>query len=148
MNIKLNVKLSILMSRFMRKMLALDRHDKAYHGVTLTQHYTIEILYRREVLTMNELSRELDLAISTLTRIIDVLVRDGIVSRQSSAQDRRKVCVTLTKKGRNLAERLKSHTEQFWTKIFDAIPYEKKKEIGNNIKTLLEALDKAGETHS
>ena len=140
---KLNIQLAILMGRFIRKIITLDRNEKACHGVTLSQHHLIDVLYRKDTLTMNELSRELNLAVSTTTRIADILVRDGIITRYPSEQDRRKVCVTLTDKGLEVAEGLKECTERFWTKILTSIPDNKKKEISQNIKLLLNAMDEA-----
>ena len=147
MNGKSDLKLSILMNRFMQKIMVLDRQEKMCWGVTLSQHYVIDMLDRKKVLTMNELSRELGLAVSTLTRIIDVLVRDEIVSRSHSAQDRRKVCIELTEKGKELAENLKECAEFFWNAVLKTIPDEKKKEISENLKILLTAVEQAGDTH-
>ena len=140
---KSDLQLSIVMSRFIQKIITLDRNEKACHGVTLSQHYMIDALYRKNILTMNELSKELNLAMSTSTRITDILVRDGIVSRQPSEIDRRKVCVTLTEKGREIAEKLNACTQQFWANILNVIPEEKKKQISANMKMLLKALDAA-----
>ena len=140
---KSDLQLSIVMSRFIQKIITLDRNEKACHGVTLSQHYMIDALYRKNILTMNELSKELNLAMSTSTRITDILVRDGIVSRQPSEIDRRKVCVTLTENGREIAEKLNACTQQFWINILNAIPEEKKKQISANMKMLLKALDAA-----
>jgi DNA-binding MarR family transcriptional regulator len=131
----------------MQKIMVLDRQEKMCWGVTLSQHYVIDTLDRKKVLTMNELSRELGLAVSTLTRIIDVLVRDEIVSRNHSTQDRRKVCIELTDKGKELAENLKECAKYFWGAVLKTIPDEKKKEITDNLKVLLTALDQAGDTH-
>lgn len=131
------------MGRFIRKILILDRHEKSCHGVTLSQHYAIDALYRKNVLTMNELSRELGLAISTLTRIVDVLTRNGLVSRNQSKQDRRKVCIELTEKGKTLAEELNSYAELFWQDILETIPAEKTPELIEDLKILLKALDGA-----
>lgn len=145
MTIHTDQKLAVIMSRFIQKILMLDRNERAAHGVTLTQHYTIAAIHRRGTLSMNELSASLNLALSTLTRIIDILVRDGIVAREPSPQDRRKVCVVLTKKGKALADQLNKGTEIFWSRISQAIPESQKKNIIENIRTLIEAIDIAEE---
>ena len=92
---------------------------------------------------MKELSQAVGLAISTLTRILDVLVRDKIVCRYQSQQDRRKVNICLTKKGKALAEKLNECGEKFWSKIFEAIPPQKKQEITDNLSLLLHAIEGA-----
>ena len=134
------------MSRLVHRIMIMDRSEKLCYGVTLSQAYTIGALQKNSMLTMNELSQELGLAMSTLTRIIDVLVKNEIVMRQQSTQDRRKVCVELTDKGKDLAEKLKVCGEKFWQKIIDEIPREKMDEIANNLQILLNALEKAEQT--
>ena len=144
---KTDLKLSILINRFMQKIMTLDRQEKMCQGVTMSQHYVIDALYRKQTLTMNELSREVGVAVSTLTRSIDVLARNGIVLRRHSEQDRRKVCIELTDKGREQAETLKQCAEYFWGAVLATIPNEKKQEISENLRILLNALEQASDSH-
>lgn len=141
MSINLSKKFTLTMSRFFQKIMILDRAEKLCQGVTLSQAYAIGTIQRREILTMNELSQELGLAISTLTRIIDVMVRNEIVCRYHSEQDRRKVNICLTEKGKQLAANLEICGQKFWSKIFDQIPDEKKKEVTDNLNLLLKAIE-------
>ena len=134
---------SAIMSQCIQKIIALDRAEKVCYGVTISQAYAIGAIHKSEIITMKELSQELGLAISTLTRIIDVLVRDEIVCRNQSDLDRRKVNICLTEKGKYLAEKLRDCGEKFWEKIFEAIPNEKKKEITDNLNLLLKAIEGA-----
>ncbi|MBN1780830.1 MarR family transcriptional regulator [bacterium] len=136
-----DTKLSLLMARLIHRIIVLDRDEKSCQGVSLTQHYTIAALYRKKRLTMNELSREVHLAISTLTRIVDVLVRDGLVQRKPSPEDRRKVIAELTEKGNEKARHLRECTQRFWTDILSRIPDEKKPDLTGQVKLLLEAME-------
>lgn len=131
----------------MQKIMTLDRQEKMCQGVTLSQHHVIDALARKKRLAMNELSQEVGVAVSTLTRIVDVLVRDGIVARRHSEQDRRKVCIELTEKGAELAETLKQCAEYFWGAVLTTIPHEKKQEISENLRILLHALEQANDSH-
>lgn len=143
MNEQTNIRLSILFGRLIHKIIVLDRNEKTCQGVTLSQHYAISILYRKKELTMNALSQELGLAMSTLTRIVDVLVRDEIIQRNPSLTDRRKVLVSLTEKGNKIAKKLESCTHKFWLNIVESIPEEKKPELKENLKMILKALENA-----
>ena len=55
-----------------------------------------------EPLSMGELSKALDVPLSTATRIMDWWVKRGYAERSPDAQDRRVVRVALTKSGRDL----------------------------------------------
>jgi DNA-binding MarR family transcriptional regulator len=136
-----NLQFIEIMSRFVQKIMAMDRAEKYCYGVTLSQAYVIATVQRRDMLPMNELSQELGLAISTLTRVVDVLVRDDIVCRNSNEQDRRKVCICLTEKGKELAEKLQACNEQFWSKIYSTIPGKKQMQVTENLNVLLQAIE-------
>ena len=134
---------SDIMSLCIQKIITLDRAEKVCFGLTISQAYTIGAIQKNEILTMKQLSQELGLAISTLTRIVDVLVRDNIVCRNHSEQDRRKVNICLTEKGKDLAEKLKECGKLFWTKIFKTIPEEKRQQLTDNLSLLLKAIEGA-----
>jgi DNA-binding MarR family transcriptional regulator len=55
-----------------------------------------------EPLSMGELSKALDVPLSTATRIVDWWVKSGYAERSPDAQDRRVVRVALTRSGRGL----------------------------------------------
>ena len=137
-----DIKLTLLMSRLIQRIVALDRNEKACHGVTLTQHYTIEALYRKREMSMKQLSIELNLAISTLTRIVDVLVRDGFIIRKPGKTDRRKVMIRLTEKGMDKARQLRECTQRFWMDLLKHIPHQKKPDLGNHVKLILDAMER------
>jgi len=128
----------------LRKLLVLDRNEKVCFGVTIPQCYTIETLHKHGRLSMNELSRELGIAVSTLTRIIDILVRDEIISRSPSPDDRRKVCVVLTEKGIELALKLAGCTLGYIQQILLHIPEEKRRQVTESLDLLNEAIAQTG----
>ena len=140
---KPHLQLYSVMSRFIRGIQTMDRNEKMCYGVTLSQWYIIDTLLREKLITMNELSNELGLATSTLTRTIDILVRDDIVIRQLNPNDRRKVCVELTENGQELAQKLKICSEEFWQKIYDLLPEEKKTQVLEDVQLLVNTLEGA-----
>ena len=132
-----------IMSRLYQRIMILDRTEKMCYGVTLSQAFVIDALSRNKTLTMNELSHQLGLALSTLTRIVDILVRDEIVTRCQTEGDRRRVCVRLTRKGINLSDKLDGCSLRFWGKVFSALPEGKNTQVMESMKYLLKALNEA-----
>jgi DNA-binding MarR family transcriptional regulator len=130
-----------VMEQFVRKFATRDRNEKFCYGVTMTQCYTLDSIFNHKTMTMQSLSTELGLAISTLTRVVDILVRDGFIHRYPGEQDRRKVYVELTEKGKQLAVKLKTCSEQIWHTVFDKIPKDKQSEIITNIQLLHSVLE-------
>jgi len=69
-------------------------------AMTLPQFDVMAALYREEEgLRMTELSRRLLVSNGNVTGIVERLVSDGLVARESAASDRRSFLVRLTPKG-------------------------------------------------
>lgn len=133
---------STVMTRLIRKLNLLNRDQKVCYGLTLPQCGTIETLHRKGMLPMNDLSRQLGVTISTMTRIVDILVRDNIVTRRENTADRRKVCIDLTENGQIMAAKLQKCSLDYTRAIFDRIPESERQYV----LTALEALNNAIES--
>jgi DNA-binding MarR family transcriptional regulator len=74
-------------------------------GLTYTQYLAILLLAERDGRTVGELGEALFLESSTLTPLVKRLEAAGFVRRQRDSADERMVRVTLTERGRAVAER-------------------------------------------
>ncbi len=90
-----------------------------YYGVTTSQGSTILAFPLNGKLTMNELSKKINLDTSTTTRLIDVLVEKGFVYRENDIEDRRVVHVGLTESGQDLQKRLETALQSFYKNALD-----------------------------
>ncbi|HEY3316265.1 MAG TPA: MarR family transcriptional regulator [Bacillota bacterium] len=77
-----------------RRMLKPSRHD----DLTLPQLLVVRTLVRHGPLSLTRLGREVSLAKSTVSGIVDRLERAGYVRRKADPTDRRKTRVELTEK--------------------------------------------------
>ncbi len=64
------------------------------------------LLRNKEPLTMGEISKSLEVSLSATTRLIDVLVENGLAERVDDPSDRRVVRVTLTNEGQTVFKAL------------------------------------------
>ena len=85
----------------------LDAELKAEHGLTLSEYDVLLRLARaaQRSLRMTEVAQRIMFSPSGLTRVVDRLEREGLVSRRRDSEDARVVFATLTDKGR---ERLRA----------------------------------------
>ncbi|MFW6135130.1 MAG: MarR family winged helix-turn-helix transcriptional regulator [Elusimicrobiota bacterium] len=67
---------------------------------SITEHYLIEFLGKESFASMSKLSRIFHVPPTTMTSIVDRLVQRGYIKRHRAQQDRRKVLVTLSEKGK------------------------------------------------
>ena len=72
------------------------------HGVTLGMWYYLRVLWSEDGLTQRELSHRIGTMEPTTLGAIQAMERRGLVKRVRSKDDRRKVHIHLTRKGRDL----------------------------------------------
>jgi DNA-binding MarR family transcriptional regulator len=98
-------------------LLKLSREVLKEHDVTGPQYGVLRILQRRGPSTMSELSAELLVTAGNITGLVDRLVRDGLVERETDPADRRVVRTRLTDAGRTLVERAGATHHRFLTRL-------------------------------
>lgn len=129
-----------ILKNLLRKVNRIDRNEKICYGVTVSQCQIIDIIHEYNEISMNQLSHETGLAMSTLTRVVDLLVRDGIVKRSRSENDRRKVILLLSNKGSDLQKKLHSCSLEYTGEILRNVPEEKREEVIDSLKLLNNAV--------
>src|SRR5512138_1137728 len=91
-------------------------------GVTASQGYIILALPEADSITMNDLSRKMKLANSTVTRMVDQLVQKKMITRGADPDDRRVVRIRLTKQGQGVQVNLKKAMQDLFAQILKDIP--------------------------
>ncbi len=74
------------------------------HGVSIGMWYFLRALWEEDGLTQRELSRRVKMMEPTTATALESMERRGLISRTRNTQDRRKVNIRLTDKGRRLRE--------------------------------------------
>lgn len=84
----------------------------APHGVSIGQWHFLCALWERDGLTQRELSQRVGMMEPTTVTALNGMERQGFISRVRNADDRRKVNIFLTERGRALRERLQPHARE------------------------------------
>jgi DNA-binding MarR family transcriptional regulator len=90
-----------------------DRNKDICCGISVSQCYILETLKQSGPLSMNVLAKKMHLTVSTVTRVIQPLLKKEFVSRKESMEDRRVRLISLTEEGRTFAD-------QLWEKVIDS----------------------------
>jgi DNA-binding MarR family transcriptional regulator len=101
----------------------LSREQCARFGVTATQVSVLKLLREIGDLSLGDLSRRLQAQNSTVTGIADRLVRDGLVTREQSPEDRRVWLIGLTDRGRKLARDIDVSPWETLREAVEALPH-------------------------
>lgn len=82
----------------------LEQELRRRHQLTATQYGVLRLLFHADGgrVRMQELADAVGYSSGAATRMVDPLVRAGLVERESDPDDRRLVIVTLTRTGRDL----------------------------------------------
>jgi DNA-binding MarR family transcriptional regulator len=110
-------------------------------GLTLAQFHLVEPLRAAEALTVSELAVGAGVAAPTATRMLDALVRDGLVTRSPSEQDRRAVLIALTPDGRTAVEEAARRVDGARAKVRDQLSPREQDEAAALLRRLAAIVD-------
>jgi len=82
-----------------------------------------------EGVDMSSLSKQMGVDNSTMTRLIDVLIRNGWAVKYKNEKDARVVMVEITKKGELLQEEIDKNIDKFGYEIYNSISLEDREEV-------------------
>ena len=72
--------------------------------LSMPQFRTLRILQRHPELSLSDLAEHLGLTLASASKMVDVLVKHGLVNREASVSDRRKIVLQLNEAGRETLE--------------------------------------------
>jgi DNA-binding MarR family transcriptional regulator len=129
--------------KLLRGLEHIDQEFLSRYGVTTSQGEALLAFSDDSRASMNELSRTLGLANSTMTRMVETLVARGFVRRTEDDQDRRVVRVALTAEGRKLQGSLKEARREIQRLILSEIRVEDRATVLEVLEKLNRASEKA-----
>ena len=116
-----------------------DREDICCHGLSVSQCYTLETLEAHGPAPMGELAGRMFLELSSMTRIVDRLVTQGLARRSEDPRDRRVCRVQITPKGRGLITRIRGELVKEHELVLREIPAESREAVISAMSHLLSA---------
>jgi len=123
-----------------RKLGLLEKSEASCCGVTLSQCHAVVEIGRVGSISVNNLAGILGLDKSTMSRTVNNLVEQGLVTRETDPEDRRYLSIGLTDQGRQLFVNIESGMEQFYQDAFKAIPPEKREQVLESLEILVKSL--------
>ena len=112
-------------------------------NVTFTQFFILDLVSSSGTLRQGELHEILSVEKSTTTRLVQPLVRQGLIVRERSNRDSRAINLKLTEKGESVLENVWTCLSRFVEGIRRGIPKGSRAEVFESVKTFLNALRNA-----
>ena len=117
-----------LLKAFLLDLQSLFRFQVSNPDLTLPQILLLSSI-SDEGVDMSSLSKQMGVDNSTMTRLIDVLIRNGWAIKYKNKKDGRVVMVEITKKGEVLQDEIDKNIDKFGYEIYNSISLEDREEV-------------------
>ena len=94
----------------------------------MPQFVILDILQRHGESKMSDLAKSLSVTTAAMTGIVDRLVREGYLRRESDPKDRRIIKIRLTAKGERAVTQILEKKKQMIIKMFGMVSQEEREE--------------------
>ena len=102
-------------------------------SLSITELFIIRFLGKESFVSMSKLSQVIHVAPTTMTSIVDRLVKRGLLQRRRAQQDRRKILVALSEEGKQFHDSYYQNSLEFYTHFLSTLP-DKGKSLNRNLK--------------
>lgn len=120
----------------------LDENENSCCGISTCQCHALVEIGRMENISLEGLSKILNLDSSTLSRTVNTLVTFALVKRETDENDRRFVSLKLTEKGTKLYQGIETNMNQYFEKVYEEIPIEKREQVLESFDLVIKAIQK------
>ena len=118
---------------FLSYMYSLIRRISSHNNLSISQYFTIQSI-TKDGLSMSDLSLILGIDNSTLTRNINILIKEGLVTKEKSIFDRREHIILLTRDGYLILKKLDVQFNNQLNDIFSCITSDERNNLINSIE--------------
>ena len=139
MNLNIKLELPEDVALFRKKMAALRGSSHSFENKAFLYRIFTLLSHNEEPLTMGELSSELEVPLSTATRIVDGLVQAGMVERVNDPSDRRVVRVGMSENGYELYQAGMAYNRQRMAKLLNVFTAEEQEQLLKLMNKLFDA---------
>jgi DNA-binding MarR family transcriptional regulator len=105
------------------------RHENNYLAkgvITLPQVWVLRYLSRQRECPMRELADFMKMGLSSVTGMVDRLVKQGLVNRRRTDRDRRLVFVDITGRGRKILKEILEQRRETTLNLFESLTAEER----------------------
>ncbi len=98
------------------------------------------VLWKKDNLTISEISKETSLAKNTVSIVVDGMVRKGILERNINPINRRQTIVSLTEYAKSIEEKYESVSQQMNTLFYRGFSQKEREEFEGYLERIVDTL--------
>ncbi|MGD9570062.1 MAG: MarR family winged helix-turn-helix transcriptional regulator [Sedimentibacter sp.] len=126
---------------FERKIEMMEEVAYSCCNITIAQSNALLEIGRNVSVSLNDLSKSLNLENSTMSRTVNNLVNNELVKREIDSSDRRYISISLTEKGYKLYKIIEDNISKYFEKVYQDIPENKRTQVLESLEMLLSVID-------
>ena len=100
------------------------------------------VLWKKDHLTISEISEQTSLAKNTVSVVVDGMVRKGIVERETNPSNRRQTIISLTDSAQSMREQYETVSRQMNQLFYQGFSEREQKEFESFLARILKTLTK------
>lgn len=113
--------------------------------LSLPQFRTLRLVRRHPGMSLSQLAARLDLTLASVSKLIDVLVKHGLVQREAGTEDRRKIALALTLAGEEALTAAWQATHTRMAALLATLTAEDRAAVAQAMRALCAVLDESGD---
>jgi DNA-binding MarR family transcriptional regulator len=129
---------SLLVGRHVRYF---STHQIKQYGLSTQNWLILTVIGRFAPLSPSELADHTSVRRDRISRIVDLLVKQGLVARHLSNSDRRRVTLTLTPKGMKICQKLEIVARQIEVEVLRRLTDSQRKALSSILSTIEQEFD-------
>lgn len=123
---KEELKLMIILFKTYQTLTNFIKADISNSDFNLNEFAVLEVIYHKGSISVNEISQKVLVANSSLTYILDKLVKKSLIQRTQDNKDKRVTYISLTNKGEKLAKDIFPPHYEHLMEVFNVLSAEEK----------------------
>lgn len=106
-----------------------EMNNYGLKGLAISHGDILFALLNSERLTMKEIAEKIEKDKSTVTALVNKLIKEGYVEKTKDIDDNRVVFVSLTKEGKALKPMFESISKELISKVYEGVSEKEKEEV-------------------
>lgn len=133
---KEELKLMIILFKTYQTLTNFIKEDISGNGFNLNEFAVLEVIYHKGSVSVSEIFEKVLVANSSLTYILDKLVKKSLIQRNQDLEDKRVTHISLTDHGEVVAKNIFPQHYKNLTEVFNVLSAEEKLTASNILKKL------------
>ena len=95
--------------------------EKRVGELSMAQFRTLAFVDANQASSLSDAAGHIGLGLPSMSKLVDVLVNEDLLTRETHGQDRRRICLAITSRGKRELDDAYRHTQSFFTDKFSEI---------------------------